>query len=183
MKEYRLKDQELQRKLDEISGGDFSKRLNDTADVWANNPDIVSIAWETGLGKQTLFKVWIPRSDIEEVPQYDPTKWNEWPDVEPPEGVDMRAEVLSKDGKVFFKGAGYFKGGDWNIAGRWIDSDRRVRFRPWDDTTSTLSKKMLQEIVTALESHPEAYELGYLIDAVDEAVNELSDEEDGEDEE
>ena len=33
MKKYRLKDRALQKKLDEISGGDFSKRINDTADV------------------------------------------------------------------------------------------------------------------------------------------------------
>lgn len=174
---YRLKDRELQENLDAISGGDFSKRLQDPAKsekgfavAYGDFPEI------NGLRHLSLFLA----DEIEEVPEYDPHAWNEWPDVEPPEGVDMRAEVLSKDGKVFLKGAGYFKGGDWNIAGRWIDSDRRVRFRPWDDTTSTLSKKMLQEIVTALESHPEAYELGYLIDAVDEAANELSDEEDEE---
>lgn len=56
-----------------------------------------------------------------------------------------------------------------------------VRFRPWDDTTaptkSTLNKTILQEIIKALESHPEAYDLGYLIDAVDEAANDLPDEE------
>ena len=33
---YRLKDRELQKKLDEISGGDFSKRLNETIDALLN---------------------------------------------------------------------------------------------------------------------------------------------------
>lgn len=142
MKKYRLKDRDLQRKLDEISGGVFSKRLNDTADVWANNPDIVFIAWETGLGEQTLFKVWIPRSDIEEIPQYDPTKWNEWPDVEPPRYKLLRTEVLTKridwdtpeprGGQSRFKGSGIFDGKEWYF----YDATTRkegetVRFRPW----------------------------------------------------
>lgn len=148
MKEYRLKDRDLQRKLDEISSGVFSKRLNDTADVWANNPNIVSIAWETGLGKQTLFKVWIPRSDIEEIPQYDPTKWNLWPGVEPPQDVPLRIEVREPDqdldtpeprfGKIRKKACACFDGNDWfHWPGRSFSSyisigkGDVVRFRPW----------------------------------------------------
>lgn len=170
---YRLKDLELQEKLDAISGGDFSKRLQDPA----KSEEGFAVAYGdfheiNGLRHLSLFLA----DEIEEVPEYDPNAWNEWPDVKPPEGVDMRVEVLSKDGEVIFKGASVFVTDAWNIGGHWYD-DRRVRFRPWDDATSTLSKKMLQEIVTALESHPEAYELGYLIDAVDEAANELPDEE------
>lgn len=136
MTKYRLKDQELQRKLDAISGNDFSKRLNDTADVWANNPDVVSIAWETGLGKQTLFKVWIPRSDIEEIPKYDPTKWNYWPDVEPPYDVPLRVELVKRtDDKVVVtdRGCASYRPGTWK--GMKIPSwtTGGIRFRPWDD--------------------------------------------------
>lgn len=135
---YRLKDKELQRKLDEISGGDFSKRLNDTADVWANNPDIVSIAWETGLGKQRLFKVWIPRSDIEEIPQYDPHRWNRFPEVTPPQGAMMRIkyhDVTSEDRKVE-RGFAIFDCGQWvNDSGypKFPNNPQNyvVWFRPW----------------------------------------------------
>ena len=144
MKKYRLKDRDLQRKLDEISGGDFSKRLNDTADVWANNPDIVSIAWETGLGKQTLFKVWIPRSDIEEIPQYAPSTWNEWPNVIPPARVLMRVEILTerldqngpepRGGRKRFRGCASFDGQYWNFYGAaHLSPGETVRFRPWED--------------------------------------------------
>lgn len=168
---YRLKNQDLQKKLDDITEGGFSKLLE------KGIPPTFFCEEFLFLGAGSI-RVRLFESAFEEIPQYDPNRWNVWPDVYPPEGVDMRAEALSKDGKVFFKGAGYFKGGDWNIAGRWIDSDRRVRFRPWDDTTATLNKKILQEIIKALESHPEAYDLGYLIDDVTEAANELPDEED-----
>ena len=144
MKKYRLKDRDLQRKLDEISGGDFSKRLNDTADVWANNPNIVSIAWETGLGKQTLFKVWIPRSDIEEIPQHDPSTWNEWPNVIPPARVLMRVEILTerldqngpepRGGRKRFRGCASFDGQYWNFYGAaHLSPGETVRFRPWED--------------------------------------------------
>ena len=129
MKKYRLKDRELQEKLDAISGGDFSKRLQDPAKsekgfavAYGDFPEI------NGLRHLSLFLA----DEIEEVPEYDPNAWNEWPDVEPPEGVDMRVEVLSKDGKVIFKGASVFVTDAWNIGGHWYD-DRRVRFRPWND--------------------------------------------------
>ena len=172
---YRLKNREFQAQLDRLSRGDFSRRL----DEWNGDrsQELVNFSFGEETGHDSFprtFETAIRTADIEEVPTYDPSTWNEWPNVIPPEGVDMRVEVLSKDGEVIFKGASVFVTDAWNIGGHWYD-DRRVRFRPWDDTTSTLSKKMLQEIVTALESHPEAYELGYLIDAVDEAANELPD--------
>ena len=178
---YRLKDKKLQRKLDEISGGDFSPQLQD---AWSTNEGRSVATFRFGEDLRCLsghkFCATFYKDEIEEIPEYDPNRWNEWPGVEPPEGVDMRVEVLSKDGKVIFKGASVFDTDAWNIGGHWYD-DRRVRFRPWDDTTaptkSTLNKKILQEIIKALESHPEAYDLGYLIDDVSEAANELPDEE------
>lgn len=189
MKKYRLKDRELQEKLDAISGGDFSKRLQDPAKsekgfavAYGDFPEI------NGLRHLSLFLA----DEIEEVPEYDPNAWNEWPDVEPPRHKLLRTEILTeridwdtpepRGGQSRFKGSGIFDGTEWYF----YDATTRkegetVRFRPWDDTTaptkSTLNKKILQEIIKALESHPEAYDLGYLIDDVSEAANELPDEE------
>lgn len=123
---YRLKDQAMQAKLDDLTEGGFSKVLEKGIPPTFFCEEFLFLG--AGFILVRLFE-----SAFEEVPQYDPTKWNVWPDVEPPESVSMRAEVLSKDGKVFAKGAAYFKEGDWNIAGSWLNSDRRVRFRPWDD--------------------------------------------------
>ena len=132
---YRLKDRKLQEKLDAISGGDFSEKLNTEAQkrfspVLAREVFTVYFGDFDALANR--FSVLFELNEVEEVPEYDPRRWNEWPDVEPPEGVDMRVEVLSKDGKVIFKGASVFITDAWNIGGHRYD-DGRVRFRPWDD--------------------------------------------------
>lgn len=189
MKKYRLKDRELQEKLDAISGGDFSKRLQDPAKsekgfavAYGDFPEI------NGLRHLSLFLA----DEIEEVPEYDPNAWNEWPDVEPPEKTLLRIEIITErigdgtpepsGGKVRCRGCATYSHGFWMLGEKITVKPREtVRFRPWDDTTtptkSTLNKKILQEIIKALESHPEAYDLGYLIDDVTEAANELPDEE------
>lgn len=185
---YRLKDQELQAKLDEISGGEFSKNLDlfddeHFASGWGKNICFTQTEDENGeeleeprTDKQPQFAVFFNANEVEAVPEYTTKGWNPFPEVTPPTCVDMRVEI--KDGRGYMA---WWDGHDWRIGNHSYSDDDYLnavkRFRPWDDTTSTLSKKMLQEIVTALESHPEAYELGYLIDAVDEAANELPDEE------
>lgn len=90
---YRLKDRELQEKLDAISGGDFSKKLQDPAKseegfavAYGDFPEI------NGLRHLSIFLA----DEIEEVPEYDPNAWNEWPDVTPPEKVLLRAEILTE---------------------------------------------------------------------------------------
>lgn len=197
---YRLKDKELQRKLDEISNGDFSVQLQKVSDDMLSSITGPSVNFG-GLARvvDDRFRNLAPRfsfrfhkDEVEEVPQYDPTKWNEWPDVEPPEKTLLRIEIITErigdgtpepsGGKVRCRGCATYSHGFW-MRGEEITVKPRetVRFRPWDDTTaptkSTLNKKILQEIIKALESHPEAYDLGYLIDDVSEAANELPDEE------
>lgn len=179
---YRLKDRALQEKLDAITKGEFSKVLEKGIDPTFFCEEFLLL----GVG---AIRVRIYESALEEVPEYDPHRWNEWPDVEPPRHKLLRTEVLTKridwdtpeprGGQSRFKGSGIFDGKEWYF----YDATTRkegetVRFRPWDDTTATLNKKILQEIIKALESHPEAYDLGYLIDDVTEAANELPDEED-----
>lgn len=204
---YRLKDKELQRKLDEISNGDFSKNLHPWEDsedgeesqIWASywgknihwkreDEDTEGIVIE----KSPQFEVSFPLSDLEAIPEYDHTRWNCWPDVEPPQDTLLRIEVITErfgegtpepsGGKVRCRGCATYRRGFWMLGEKITVKPREtVRFRPWDDTTAptraTLNKKILQEIIKALESHPEAYDLGYLIDDVTEAANELPDEE------
>lgn len=73
---------------------------------------------------------------LEEVREYDPHKWNEYPEVTPPEGVLMRVEC--RDGrKACAKYRLFIEGGSWcDInGGAWPEaySQDAERFRPWDE--------------------------------------------------
>lgn len=124
MTKYRLKDQELQKKLDEISDGEFSKSLhkfdeNHFASYWGktifftiNEDDDGEELEESEHIREPQFGVWFNIGEIEEVPEYDPNAWNSYPDVTPPESVLMRIET--KGGRKF---CGYYhtfaEGGCW----------------------------------------------------------------------
>jgi|GEM_PF-374979 hypothetical protein len=147
---YRLKDKELQRKLDEISNGDFSVQLQKVSDDMLSSITGPSVNFG-GLARvvDDRFRNLAPRfsfrfhkDEVEEVPQYDPTKWNEWPDVEPPRNKLLRTEILTeridwytpepRGGQSRFKGSGIFDGKEWYF----YDATTRkegetVRFRPW----------------------------------------------------
>lgn len=137
---YRLKDRELQEKLDAISGGDFSKRLQDPAKseegfavAYGDFPEI------NGLRHLSIFLA----DEIEEVPEYDPNAWNEWPLVTPPEKVLLRAEILTerydqngpepKGGRPRYRGCAKWIG-YWDFFGdAHVSMNETVRFRPWED--------------------------------------------------
>ena len=138
---YRLKDHELQRKLDEISDGSISSRL---ADVSGAIPNLFreSITTRIYFGDKYQFSLQTTQDMLEEVREYDPRAWNDYSKVNPPEGVLMRVEC--HDGSKacaqlrFFEREGFCRpeglwcdidGTPWPIA----DSDAVVRFRPWDD--------------------------------------------------
>ena len=133
---YRLKDRELQRKLDEITKGEFSKNLYKRDDNLFHS--FSGNLLTTHLGKtnyyERKFGFWFFPNEIEEVPQYDPTKWNRFPEVTPPEGVWMRVET---DMGFGFKAR--FQFGDWldnrnDIIGPKDGIDGAVcLFRPWED--------------------------------------------------
>lgn len=131
---YRLKDHELQRKLDEISDGSFSSRL---ADVSGAIPNLFreSITTRIYFGDKYQFSLQATQDMLEEVREYAPHKWNEYPEVTPPEGVWMRVERCV-DGRTYHFAARYVPVGDsedyeWlSEANLSIDVDR---FRPWDE--------------------------------------------------
>lgn len=134
MTTYRLKDQELQRKLDEISNGDFSLKLQEKPES-PLSPDFVEVGFSREKGKVVrCFTATFRFDDIEEVPEYDPNSWNRFPEVTPPEGVWMRVET---DMGFGFKAR--FQFGDWldnrnDIVGPPDGIDgAAVRFRPWED--------------------------------------------------
>lgn len=127
---YRLKNRALQTHLDRATGGAFSELLQDCEGVEIEVNGV--------------------KLDVEKEPvkEFDPTKWNEWPGVEPPRDVPLRLEVREPDedldtpeprfGKIRKKACACFDGSDWFYwPGRSfssyisIEKDDVVRFRPW----------------------------------------------------
>ena len=132
---YRLKDRELQEKLDEISKGDLSDALEvcSAAVAFALKRGKSTTIW---FGVQPQLSLEIASDMLEEVREYDPHGWNSFPEVEPPEGVLMRVEC--RDGrKACAKYRLFIEGGSWcDInGGAWPEaySQSVARFRPWDE--------------------------------------------------
>lgn len=133
---YRLKDKELQRKLDELSDGDFSARLHKERelikDSFKKEPRL-HVLW---FGEGSQFSAALYADMLEEVAEYDPHGWNDFPEVEPPEGVLMRVEC--RDGrKACAKYRLFIEGGSWCDVngGAWPEaySQSVARFRSWDE--------------------------------------------------
>ena len=135
---YRLKDHELQRKLDEISDGSFSSRL---ADVSGEIPNLFrqSISTRIYFGDKYQFSLHATQDMLEEVPEYDPHAWNKYPEVEPPKDVWMRCENVygSEPERLERFAARYtsqYEDGEWVDA--WFSNGLRrdvTSFRPWDE--------------------------------------------------
>lgn len=138
---WRLKDQELQRKLDEISGGDFTEALQ----KYAKPSEFLMFTVPfRRAGKNTKrYEAYFFAEEIEEVPQYDPHKWNEWPSVEPPYFVFMRMERLETqypnaepEDVVIDRFCGFFSNGVWHDADGFEyhpPEGDKLFFRPWDE--------------------------------------------------
>lgn len=136
---YRLKDRELQKKLDEISDGDFSARLHKERelikDSFKKEPRL-HVLW---FGEGSQFSAALYADMLEEVREYDPHKWNEYPEVTPPKDVWMRCENVygSEPERLERFAARYtsqYEDGEWVDA--WFSNGLRrdvTSFRPWDE--------------------------------------------------
>lgn len=134
---YRLKDKELQQKLDELSDGDFSKQLAlNYKRICSDLEFLMQITLWFCKSEGPLHALEITPDMLEEVREYDPHGWNDFPEVEPPEGVLMRVEW--REGVELRRGvARYVAWGDnkefvW-MGERGIIIRQVDRFRPWDE--------------------------------------------------
>lgn len=142
MTKYRLKDQELQKHLDAISDGDFSRQieghLQHIKGRGTTDADYRLFFGELP-GRYEIvnrFSMLLYEHEIEVFEEYDPNDWNSYPDVTPPEGVLMRVEfefegILRRNCAIFENGAWYL-----TAEGK-ADYDRLTlddvkRFRPWE---------------------------------------------------
>lgn len=124
---YRLKDRELQKKLDEISQGDLSDALEVCSAAVAS-----ALKRGKSIGVQPKLSLEITSDMLEAVKEYDPHGWNDFPEVEPPEGVLMRVECNQ------MKTCLVFENGKWRYpSGESFENYEFMfpvqRFRPWED--------------------------------------------------
>lgn len=133
---YRLKDRELQRKLDEATDGEFSRRLQNDREHMDGMILIGCMGMiedrrrhnHTKLQRMTLC---FATDEIEEVAEYDPHKWNEYPEVTPPEGVWMRCETDVNAIEHKIRHVAKFDGREWRD---YLSKQVVVhRFRSWDN--------------------------------------------------
>ena len=129
---FRLKDKNLQVQLDALSDGDFSKRLQH-----ANHDDgMIFVEFGEKLESPGFdlhrFNLAFFDDEVEEIHRYNPHGWNAFPEVEPPEGVLMRAECNQ------MKTCLVFENGKWRYpSGESFENYEFAfpvkRFRPWDE--------------------------------------------------
>lgn len=125
---YRLKDRELQKKLDEISNGGLSRMLGRLPyyTIQSSEPDFLHFS------KNPHLMLEVTSDMLESLREYNPHGWNAFPEVEPPEGVLMRVECNQ------MKTCLVFENGKWRYpSGESFENYEFAfpvkRFRPWDE--------------------------------------------------
>ncbi len=124
---FRLKDRELQKKLDEISNGGLSRMLGRLPyyTTQSSEPDFLHFS------KNPHLMLEVTSDMLESLREYNPHGWNSFPEVEPPEGVLMRVECNQ------MKTCLVFENGKWRYpSGESFENYEFAftvkRFRPWD---------------------------------------------------
>lgn len=149
MVKYRLKDAELQKRLDEISDGDFSRQiegnLQNIKGRGTTDADYRLFFGELP-GRYEIvnrFSMLLYEHEIEVFEEYDPNDWNVYPDVTPPEGVMMRCIIKTPgrnlDGpepelpKICARTSGVWDGRRWHFFGHGdLREGCTVEFRTWE---------------------------------------------------
>lgn len=132
---FRLKDRELQKKLDEISNGGLSRMLGRLPyyTTQSSEPDFLHFS------KNPHLMLEVTSDMLESLREYNPHAWNKYPEVEPPKDVWMRCENVygSEPERLERFAARYtsqYEDGEWVDA--WFSNGLRrdvTSFRPWDE--------------------------------------------------
>ena len=133
-----LKDKVLHQRLDRLSDGDFSKRLNElTLDGFS--PDLAfSVKFGKTVGNYchrflTVFQV----KEILIHEEYDASKWNSYPKVVPPENVPLRIEIrrASDNHQTVQRLCAQYVGSSWytdDVRPIFINQGDDVQFTSWE---------------------------------------------------
>ena len=122
---WRLKNRELESRILDIDP-DFIE--NSTKAFESNSDDFVRTNIE--YDGETIGTLSIRREEYQEIPEYDPKKWNKYPITTPPAHIPMRVEFGDKFGAKAFYDDDYGCFRQYSTAKRLAGI---VRFRPWDD--------------------------------------------------
>lgn len=144
---WHLKDRELEKKLEEFSGGNFVNPLNQA--IENDGFDSEFVVWvdfgRKFLGDDNKENCLLFRTDeLEEVHEYNPKIWNDSRKVKPPENVIFMAKVyrtsLREQTGVYYK-ALIYKDSKWYYVINGESSDTQmylyegdyVEFKAWED--------------------------------------------------
>lgn len=135
---WHLKDRLLEQKLIEFSSN-FLEQLQEAVAIKDISEDCLYVQFcrEREDDELDYNELYFWMDELEEVCEYNPNDWNEYPMVIPQTQRFMRLEVINSDygGENTYIYKAQFKNGLW-IYGDYIvkikDGDR-VRFRPWED--------------------------------------------------
>ena len=151
---WHLKDRELEEALNKKSHPNhtFTDRLNE---VMAKIPKkgfsrVVGCAVKfqrigTGGIIHTNNVIEFSIEEIENVPDYNPKDWNDYPKVIPPQNVVMRCEIYTerydtytpepKGGELVDRTSGVWNGHGWdfNSLNHLVPDNWTIRYRPWED--------------------------------------------------
>lgn len=122
---WHLKDRKLEEKLLAIDP-DFIDNLNNSVEYHKENKT-VEVGFGDGIGALSRFAAEFRWGELEEIKEYNPHDWNEYPKVTPPENELMR--IVCYDGTC---SAGAFVDGEWHEDGT-DELAHVIRFRPWED--------------------------------------------------
>lgn len=138
---YELKDKERQAALEKALPV-FKKMLQHACEnhrpEYFDEHKSVAVFYSTvdGTWGSGEWMIELPTDDIEVIKEYDPNKWNNYPEVTPPEGVLMRIEgQYAKRPELEYYGALMYLEGAWHFADTVEIADNVIveRFRPWND--------------------------------------------------
>ncbi len=138
---YELKDKERQAALEKALPV-FKKMLQHACEnhrpEYFDEHKSVAVFYSTvdGTWGSGEWMIELPTDDIEVIKEYDPNKWNNYPEVTPPEGVLMRIEgQYDKRPELEYYGALMYLEGAWHFADTSEIADNVIveRFRPWDE--------------------------------------------------
>lgn len=125
---WHLKDRELEKKLIAIDPKFIDKlQMTKGYDNYGFHLNLGGYVYSGDCGVPKI-QVYFVQEDLEEVLEYNPKAWNEYPKVTPPENVLMLVEF--KDGSL---GKAFFKKGIWKDIYDVMYSYKPVRYRPWKD--------------------------------------------------
>ena len=139
---YRLKDRELQKKLDRLFGHQrFSEELNAECMITGSRGNITMClsfdpAVDIARDRCSYVSFYFMREDIERFVEYNPKTWNNFPDVEPPEDVWMRCVMtdIHHNNRIVRVGAKFSAGAWRDHEGVAFEPRFRVdKFKPWDE--------------------------------------------------